>query len=473
MIDVLGPGARLCDGSTRRQILRVGGLGLAAGTVGLPALLRADEARSRVAPNPEIPRFGQAKACIVVFLMGGPPQHSTWDPKPDAPEAVRGPFAPIATRVPGMQLSELMPNLAEVADKLCVLRAVATDDNAHSSSGYYMLTGVPHRPKQVENANPGAPNDHPSLSALVGALAPASGGLPGSIRLPHRIFNTDGSVWPGQDAGFLGRVADPWLLNAAPAGGGMAIQEIALPEDLDTLRVERRRLLLDGMARGFDAVHVSPVSRVLDAHTAQAHALLGSPAARAAFDVESEPDGVRDRYGRTPLGYCTLLARRLVDAGVRLVHVNWYRGADEPPMNPCWDSHVDEPNRLKSVLVPPTDRALAALIGELAESGRLDETLVVCLSEFGRSPQLDAAGGRGHWGHVFSVALAGGGIRGGMVYGDSDRHAAYPKDGLVRPEDLFATILHCLGIAPDTEYRDNQGRFQFASRGQALRSILA
>lgn len=474
MIDLMANGARLCDGLTRRQVLRVGGIGLGAFGLSLPSLLRADPLRTEaLVAKARASGFGKARSCIVLFLMGGPAQHSTWDPKPDAPAEVKGPFGPIATSIPGLELSELMPRLAEAARHLCVLRAISTDDNAHSSSGYYMLTGVPHSPKNVENANPGAPNDAPSLAALAGRLSPVTGGLPTAVRLPHRIFNTDGSVWPGQDAGFLGRTADPWLLHGQPEDGNLAIQEVSLPAELDALRVDRRRRLLDDVARRLDAraEHLA-AARVLDTHAAQAHALLASPEARRAFDLEREPDAVRDRYGRTPFGNSVLLARRLVQAGIRLVHVNWYRGPDEPPMNPCWDSHVSEPDRLKDVLVPPTDQAVSALIEDLHAQGYLDETLVVCISEFGRSPQLDAQAGRGHWGHVFSGMLAGGGLQGGLVYGASDKHAAYPRDGVVRPEDLLATVLHCLGIAPETEYRDQLGRFQFASRGQVIRGLF-
>ena len=207
MIRFLGPGSRLCDGWRRREILRVGGLGLLGG-LDLAGLARGADASRATANAPT----GRAKSCIVLFLMGGPPQQSTWDPKPDAPAEVRGEFGPIATKVPGMAISSLLPRTAAVADKLCLLRAVSTGDNAHSSSGYYMMTGQPHAPMNFENANPGFPNDYPNLGSIVRKLVPDRGSLPSSIRLPHRIFNTDGSVWPGQDAGFLGRSVEPWLL---------------------------------------------------------------------------------------------------------------------------------------------------------------------------------------------------------------------------------------------------------------------
>ncbi len=467
MLRFLGPPSRLCDGLTRREMLRVGGLGLAGGGLSL-----ADLARGSARAGSADATFGRAKSCIVLFLMGGPPQHSTWDPKPDAPAEVRGDFKPIATNVPGLDLSELMPHTAKVADKLCLLRAMSTGDNAHSSSGYYMLTGRPHQPMNFENANPGAPNDAPSIGALVGRLAPPGGGLPPAITLPHRIFNTDGSVWPGQDAGLLGRSRDPWLLNARLSPDGYRVQEIDLPADLDPARLGRRRELLAGFDEGVIPIDAGRTAIPHDAHTRGAFDLLGSARSRRAFRLDEETQADRERYGVTPFGQGVLMARRLVEAGVRLVQVNWFRGVDEPPDNPCWDSHTQESARLKSVLVPPTDRAYSALLEDLSRRGMLDETLVVCMAEFGRTPRMDKNGGRGHWGSVFSVALAGGGVRGGQVHGSSDKIGAYPRDGMVRPEDLTATIFHCLGHAPDSEVVDPLGRPQPASRGEVLHAIL-
>src|SRR5262245_16266803 len=206
-----------CDGLSRRELLRVGGL--SALGLSLPQLLAA-------------PRAGRAKSCIILFLMGGPPQHSTWDPKPDAPAEVRGEFGPIATNVPGIRIASLFPQLSRQMDKVCLLRAVSTGDNAHSSSGYYMLTGVPHAPMNVENANPGSPNDWPTLGALVRRLRGDRDGLPGAVRLPMHIFNTDSSVWPGQDAGFLGRGTDPWLFRCEPASAAFRIPEFTLAADV-------------------------------------------------------------------------------------------------------------------------------------------------------------------------------------------------------------------------------------------------
>ena len=287
-----------------------------------------------------------------------------------------------------------------------------------------------------------------------------------------RIFNTDGSVWPGQDAGFLGQACNPWLLNARLTPEGYRIREIDLPAELDSDRLGRRRNLLDHLRRGLDVLDLDPRAKLFDAQTRRAFDLLASPQARRAFNLDQEPESIRERYGETPFGQGVLLARRLVEAGVRLVQVNWYRGPDEPSANPCWDSHVQESTRLREVLMPPTDRAYSALLEDLDRRGLLGETLVVCMAEFGRTPRLDGKGGRGHWGSVFSVALAGGGIRGGQVYGASDRIGAYPREGRVRPEDLSATIFHCLGHHPQVEYQDPLGRPHPISRGEVLQAIL-
>jgi hypothetical protein len=470
MIRLLGPGYRLCDGLNRREVLRIGGLGALGAGLNLTDLARRADAQGGAAADGH--SFGRARSCILLFLMGGPPQHSTWDPKPDAPAEVRGAFRPIATTVPGLALSELMPRTALMADRLCVLRAVSTGDHAHSSSGYYMLTGRPHAPMNFENANPGAPNDAPSLGALLGKVGSDRGGMPATVTLPHRIFNTDGSVWPGQDAGLLGRSADPWLLNARLTPDGYRIQELDLPANIDPGRLERRIGLLDRVQHRLDGLGRDAGADLLNGHTRRAFDLLRSGEARRAFRLDEEPEANRDRYGQTPFGQGVLLARRLVEAGVRLVQVNWYRGPDEPPANPCWDSHADEAGRLKEVLMPPTDRAYSALLEDLQQRGLLDETLVVCMAEFGRTPRLDGNGGRNHWGSVFSIAMAGGGVRGGQVYGASDKIGAYPRDGLVRPEDLSATIFHCLGCRPETEYLDPLGRPHPVSRGAVIRAIL-
>jgi hypothetical protein len=460
--------ARLCDGLNRREMLRVGGLGLFG--LSLAELLRGRQAAA-AAPVPAT-SFGKAKACIVLFLMGGPPQHSTWDPKPDAPVEIRGQFKPIATSVPGLHICELMPRTAREANRICVLRAVSSNDNAHSSSGYFMLTGHPHQPMNFENANPGPPNDYPSIGAIVRRLKGDRHGLPAAVTLPMRIFNTDGSVWPGQTAGFLGRQTDPWLFHCEPASPEFRVSEFSLPAEVSSSRLEGRRSLLDQIDRRIETVERSGALDRFDNQSRQAFALLRSTRSRRAFRMDQEPEAVRERYGRSQFGQSVLLARRLVEAGVSLVQVNWFRGPDEPSDNPCWDSHVKESQRLKTVLVPPMDQAYSALLEDLAQRGMLEETLVVCMAEFGRSPRMNAAGGRDHWGHVYSAALAGGGIRGGQVYGASDKIGGQPREGRVQPQDLTATIFHCLGYHADTEIHDALGRPLPITRGEVVRPLF-
>jgi hypothetical protein len=467
MLTMLDRGSRLCDGWTRREWLRAGGLGLVG--LSLPDLLRSR--LTAAAPAGLERAFGKARACIVLFLLGGPPQHETWDPKPDAPVEIRGDLKPIASAVPGLQVGELMPRVARLAGRCCVLRAVSTRDNAHSSSGYWILTGTPHQPTNSENSKPGAPNDWPCLGAVVKHLRPGNGNLPAAVTLPEHIWNTGNIAWPGQNAGFLGRKADPWLLMCDPSAPNFQVPDLGLPADVPPLRLHGRRSLLRQVNRHLDALDRGAVAR-FDAQAQQAFELLRSARARQAFDLDREPPAVRDRYGRSRFGQSVLLARRLVEAGVSLVQVNWTRTATDNDVNPVWDTHTKNAERLKTALMPPMDQAYSALLEDLAERGLLDETLVVWTGEFGRSPKINAGGGRDHWGYVFSVALAGGGVRGGQVYGSSDRTGGQPNDGLVTPQDLTATLFHCLGLRPDTEIHDALGRPVPISRGEVIRAIL-
>ncbi len=469
MLSFQNRGMRLCDRVSRREALRVGGL--SACGLSLPQLM--GQSTVTAAEGAATATGGRAKSCIVLFLMGGPPQHSTWDPKPEAPDNVRGEIAPISTNVTGMQFGELMPRLARHADKLAVLRAVSTNDNAHSSSGYYMLTGHPHAPMNTENANPGPPNDWPNWGSVMQRLSPPRGHLPASVRLPNHIFNTDGSVWPGQDGGLLGRAADPWLFRCQPSASDYKITEFQLPDNFPLQRLASRRDLVRLLDQQQEAAAQATRVRTFDEQQARAYGLLASAASRGAFDLSAESEQTRQRYGMSPFGQSCLLARRLVEADVRLVQVNWYRGPDEPADNPCWDSHSNETKRLREVLIPPTDQGFAALLEDLSERGQLDETLIVCMSEFGRTPKLNGRAGRDHWGSVFSASLAGGGIHGGVVHGASDALGAYPRHGLVRPEDITATMFHCLGLSSDTEFFDSQNRPYAISRGQVIQPIMA
>lgn len=458
----------LCDRLTRREWLRVGGLG----TFGLSAgSLRSAHAAQPAATGELAASFGKAKRCIVLFMLGGPPQHETWDPKPQAPTEIRGDFGTIATATPGYHVGELMPQTAKLTEQIAVLRAMATDDNAHSSSGYWMLTGRPHSPKGQENALPGAPNNWPSLPAVVRHLKGDHTSLPGAIRLPEEIWNTGHIVWPGQDAGWLGDHADPWLVTCDPNKADFHVPDIGLPVEISPERFSRRNALRNFMNEHVPSIANTPVKRWASWQH-KAVELLGSTGAQSAFALDQENAAIRDRYGRNRFGQSVLLARRLIEQGVSLVQVNWTRWEDDENVAPAWDTHAKNAERLKNALMPPMDQAYSALLGDLSERGMLEDTLVVWMGEFGRSPKINASGGRDHWGHCFSVALAGGGVRGGVVHGQSDRQGGYPLDGRVEPQDLSATVYHCLGIDPETTIRDPFGRPLTITTGQPIRAVL-
>jgi hypothetical protein len=468
MFSLQQPPTRLCDGITRREWLQVGSLGALG--LSLPQLWGARSVAEGAQPTG--PSFGQAKRCIVLFLLGGPPQHETWDPKPEAPEEVRGELGCVATATPGLRVGELMPKVARQTDKIAVLRAVSTDDNAHSSSGYWMLTGRPHAPKNSENALPGPPNNWPCVAAVVRHLRGDRGNLPGAVRLPEEIWNTGRLVWPGQDAGWLGDSADPWLMTCDPNSPDFQAPDIGLPGDVPPLRFDRRRELLAAVNQHLDATGRSGVVSRWQSLRQKGFELVSSPAARQAFDLEREPPDLRDRYGRNRFGQSVLLARRLIEAGVGLVQVNWTRWETDTAAAPAWDTHADHHQRLKEALMPPMDMAYATLLEDLAARGLLDETLVVWMGEFGRTPRFNPRGGRDHWGHVFPVALAGGGVRGGVVYGASDRQGAFPVEGRVEPQDIAATIFHCLGYHPETMVHDREGRPMSITTGRPIEAIL-
>ncbi|MCA9203815.1 MAG: DUF1501 domain-containing protein [Planctomycetales bacterium] len=465
MLRVFDNSVRLCDGISRREWLRIGGIGL--GGLTLPSLWRA---QAQAATNGE-PGFGRAKSVIVLFFSGGVPQHETWDPKPNAPAEVRGDIGVIASRTPGLQVGELMPKTALLTDKIAVLRTMVTGDNAHSTSGYQMLTGVPHAPLNRENALPGKPNDWPSLDALVRALRPTQGGLPQSITLPRILANVGDKEWPGQGGGLLGRQYDPWALTCDPSAKDFTIPGCGMAEDVTPMRFDRRRSLLAQFNRHLDEVQRGQRVQRFDTHASQALELLTGGRARAAFDLGQESEATRERYGQDQFGQSVLLARRLVEAGVSLVHINWPR-MDEKKNNGSWDTHAAHSECLKGWLMPMMDRSYSALIEDLEARGMLDETLVCWVGEFGHTPKINGNAGRDHWGRVFSIALAGGGIQGGAVLGETDRLAGEPLTEAIRPCDYLATVFHCMGYAPDTIVHDLENRPLPISRGRVLTEIL-
>ncbi|MEO8493556.1 MAG: DUF1501 domain-containing protein [Planctomycetota bacterium] len=457
----------LCDSVSRREALRAGGIGALG--LSLPQLIAS---RAVQAARDETARRGKAKSVILFWLSGGPPQHDTWDPKPDAPEEIRGEFGAIASATPGLMVGELMPQTARLTDRMAVLRAVVSHDNSHSSSGYQMLTGVPHVPLSRENATKQAPNLWPSLGAIVRALREDRGGLPAAITLPKHIANVGEILWPGQDGGFLGRKYDPWVLTCDPSEANFQLPGLDFPEGLSPLRFSNRRSLLqqlDDTARQLD--RQQRVQQFSD-HSQQAIDLLAGGSARQAFDLGQESDAMRDRYGRTKFGQSVLLARRLVEAGVSLVQVNWQQ-IEGKENHGSWDTHKKHSESLKGWLMPIMDQSYSALIEDLEQRGMLDDTLVAWVGEFGHTPKFNKDAGRDHWGSCFSVALAGAGIQGGVVHGQSDKQAAFPVDGQVAPRDIAATIFHCLGYEPETQVFDQAGRPLAISQGHPIWPILS
>jgi hypothetical protein len=440
------PGFRRAHGPSRRVLLQVGGL--SAFGLGLPQLLA-----SQAGPPPGP---GRARSCILVFAWGGPSQLDTWDPKPDAPAEVRGEFQSVATSVPGVRVSEHFPRLARLAHRYAVVRSLAHDDPAHLSSVHHVLTGrLAPRPKS--DAAPPSRQDAPHAGSVLARLRPAAGGVPPFVTLPWVVSHpaAPGGVAPGQNGGWLGPGFDPLVLAGDPSAADFRVPGLARPADVSAERLAGRRSLL-GRAH-------APAG-----DWQRAYALLTSPRAQRAFDLGREPPRVRDRYGRHVHGQCLLLARRLVDAGARLVQVNWHQDGRN-----FWDTHADNFNRLRRDLMPPADQGLSALLEDLGQRGLLGETLVLWVGEFGRNPRVTRGNaGREHWPFCYSAVLAGGGVRGGQVYGSSDRLAAYPAADPVSPADLTATLYHALGLTAETTLADRLGRPSPLTQGRAVSALF-
>jgi hypothetical protein len=415
--------------------------------------------------------FGKAKNVIFLWLQGGPPQHETFDPKPDAPADIRGPFKPIATNVPGIRYCELLPRTARHADKLAVIRSLSTRDDSHDVSAYWLLTGYPYGPGTARQIKP---TDWPYFGSLIKMLKPSQK-LPAltSVWIPDVMRLNDNVTPAGQTAGFLGKQWEPERFVGDPALPGYQIEGLELKGDLTAVRVDRRRDLVTQLDRAFERGRRSEALETWDRLSLQAFDLVTSGKARAAFDLGKETDRTRDRYGRYTWGQSCLLARRLIEAGVRLVHVNWAREpGDSAVDNPMWDTHAQNADRLQDALCPMFDVSFHALMDDLADRGLLAETLVVVVGEFGRTPRINKLGGRDHWGHVFSMALAGAGVRGGQVIGASDKNGAYPATDPVQGGDLTATIFHLLGIDPGGVFRDKADQPHPMTKGEPIAAAL-
>lgn len=456
--------SRLCDGVSRRELLRIGGLSTLG--LSLPMLLQAGPS-----PATHGSTLGRAKNVLFLWLQGGPPQHETFDPKPDAPAEIRGEFQPISTNVPGIQFCELLPRISTMADKLAIVRSLTTHSDLHDASGYWILTGNKYAGQQSREISP---TDWPYLGSIIKMLKPSTT-LPAytSVWLPDMMRLNDNVTPAGQTAGFLGRHWEPERLVCDPSSAEFKVEGLTLPPEISPLRLSAREELRTQIERHFAAVERGGSVDVFQRHAQEAYGLLTSGRARTAFDLHREPDALRDRYGRNKWGQCLILARRLIEAGSRLVHVNWPReGGDEAVNNPMWDTHAQNADRLQDVLCPMFDVGFTALIEDLEQRGLLAETLVVAIGEFGRTPRINAQGGRDHWGHVFSFALAGAGISGGQVFGSSDKQGAYPRDGRMEPQELTATILHLLGIGHQALFQDATGRPFHASTGEPIAAVL-
>jgi hypothetical protein len=473
LLSIQDASVRLADQVTRREWLRIGGL--SALGLSLPALLEAPVQASPAEP-PKLAgdlasTFGRAKNVIFLWLQGGPPQHETLDPKPDAPVDIRGLFKPIATNVPGIRFCELLPRTARHADKLAVIRSLSTRDDNHDVSGYWLLTGYPYGPGSARQIKP---TDWPYFGCIVKMLKPSQK-LPAltSVWIPDRMRLNDNVTPAGQTAGFLGKQWEPERFVGDPALPSYQIEGLSLNEDLSTIRIDRRRDLVSQLDQSFNRSRRSEVVETWDRLSLQAFDLVTSGKARAAFDLRKETDKTRDRYGRYTWGQSCLLARRLIEAGVRLVHVNWAREpGDSAVDNPMWDTHAQNADRLQDALCPIFDVSFDALMEDLQDRGLLAETLVVVIGEFGRTPRINKQGGRDHWGHVFSMALAGAGIRGGQVIGASDKNGAYPITDPIQGGDLTATIFHLLGIDPNGMFRDKADRPHPITKGDPIARAL-
>jgi uncharacterized protein (DUF1501 family) len=448
----------------RREFLRVGGLSLFG--LGLPQFLQA-----RTAPRP------RAKACILLFMWGGPAQQDTWDMKPDAPAEYRGEFRPIATRVPGLRICEHLPRLAQRTDRLALIRSMTHNDVNHLTATHYLLTGKAAPPGPLGD-------DWPSYGALLAKLGRGRGPLPPFVSMmpvvqggaPRFVEQSH-----GQGAGWLGPVYNPMRIDADASRPDYRVGELALHAELSAARTGDRHQLLRSLDQQRRQLKQQGQVRAMDAHYERAFALLAAPEVARAFDLSQEPRPVRERYGLNIHGQSVLQARRLVEAGVPMVTVFWPNDGITN-VSVYWDTHNRNFLDLKERLCPVTDQAFAALLDDLEQRGLLDETLVVWTGEMGRTPRVGqsvvggaGAGrdGRDHWGKVFTTVLAGGGIRGGVVYGSSDRYAAEPASNPTDPADLAATIYHCLGVDPRLEIHDRLGRPMPLGDGTPIQAILA
>jgi hypothetical protein len=432
---------------SRRRLIQAGSLSLAGLT--LHELLRC-ETLAHSAGATSNAGFGRAKSCIVLFLKGGPPQQDTFDPKPHAPAEIRGEFGVIRTSAPGVYFSDQLPYLAKQAHRCTILRTLSHTDSTHSTAAFLVTTGRPFaRPGEAVASR----DDAPHFGSMVAAYDRSGRDALSFVMTPDQ-FVVNGEIRGGQGGGMLGPRYDPLLPGGDPNLPDYHASIFASQAPVDHALLQSRRALLQSLDRGLNGAE--PTVHALDTMQQKALSILERGVAKAAFEVESEATELRERYGRSTFGQSVLMARRLVEAGVRLVQVNCMSSVRDLERN--WDLHKNNFSTLRDILLPNTDRAVAALLEDLAQTGQLAETLVVMLGEFGRTPKINEQAGRDHWPQAQSVLLAGAGVHEGAVYGATDAHAAYPVSDAVTPAQIVATILHALGVPPDTRLTTRDGR---------------
>ena len=444
----------------RRRFLQTG---VSAAGMSLPTWLALQDR----AAGSESGFAGKAKRCIILSAWGGMSHHETWDLKLDAPKEVRGEFKPIPTAVPGIQVGEHIPLLSKHTDKLAIVRSIHHTSSAHGMGMYWNMTGHPKPQPEVAANHPPSRSDWPSLLAMISKIRQPPVGVPPAVRLPYPLVDNS-TLQSGEYGGWLGAAYDPIVMKTPkgrPFGGvsrdlGSPVLDMA--EGLDSGRLANRRNLL-GKLEPQPRQHPS-----FDHFRDLAFDMLLSPNVRDAMDLQSETQSVRDMYGDHICGQSVLLARRLVNAGIPIVTVCCAAGDLNGAAGDHYDTHSNNFNRLKNTMLPSFDRPAAALLQDLADRGELDETLVVFMTEFGRTPNINRSAGRDHYPHAYSVVLAGGGIRGGQVYGSTDRLGAHPQSLGCGPNDLHATIFKALGIPLDTHIKDSLGRPFAITDGQPL-----
>ncbi len=449
----------------RRDALRVGGAGMLGLT--MPRLLRAQESKAK-----DI--VARAKSVIFLFQWGGPSHIDMFDMKPNSQSEYRSKYGQISTSVPGMKICEHLPETAKVMHHFAQVRSVHHTMNNHNAAGYTALTGV--EPPTDDQRLRDSLDLHPAFGSVVDYAAPNTNEMPTFVSFPHRI--SDGSITPGQHASFLGKSHDPLFIPNDPNSPDFSLPQLSLPSGISMKRLESRRALqriINQQARDLDN---SPVAQGLDAYYDKAIGMLNSKKVRAAFDISKEKKELRDAYGRTTYGQSCLLARRLVEAGVKFVTVYFDRSiGGRRKDGGGWDTHGFDNTRMYEILpewhFPVTDRSLPALINDLETRGLLDETLVVWFGEFGRTPKINKNISRDHWPKCYTAMFAGGGIKGGAIHGASDKTGAFPDRDPVTPADLAATMYELLGIDPATEMHDNLNRPLPIANGRPIREIFA